>query len=393
MPRPHAAQREIIANARRYSVLACGRRFGKTTLLMDRAIAAMLAGQPVGWFAPTYKLLMDAWRVFVQRLQPVMRSSNASEHRMQIVTGGGLECWTLEDNDAGRSRKYARVIIDEAGLQRNLSERWHAAIRPTLADLSGDAWLAGTPKGRNDFWQLWQLGLSGDPDWVSWQRPTDANPHIPPSEIADMRASLPALIVAQEVDAEFVESDTTLFREADILRAHDDSAPCEPIPLRQYITAVDVGRRQDATVISTFDMTQRPYRRVAWSRLERIPYPRIQAAIDERATQYPGRLLVESNGVGDPVVENLTSPAEPFITTARSKLQALQSLQLLFERGDLRAAWDARERTALLAAAWDDSHTADEVMSLAIAASVLADATHSTDITPVVRRASRWQTI
>ena len=42
---------------------------------------------------------------------------------------------------------------------------------------------------------------------------------------------------------------------------------------------------------------------------------------------------------------------------------------------------------------WNDAHTADEVMSLAIAASVLADATHDSDVRPVERRANRWKAI
>jgi 5-enolpyruvylshikimate-3-phosphate synthase len=41
-------------------------------------------------------------------------------------------------------------------------------------------------------------------------------------------------------------------------------------------------------------------------------------------------------------------------------------LQLLFEQGDIRAQWDARERAALVGCSWDEEHTPDEVMSLAI---------------------------
>ena len=129
--------------------------------------------------------------------------------------------------------------------------------------------------------------------------------------------------------------------------------------------------RRDATVINTFDVTQRPYTRVAFDRLERISYPLIQQHIERRALAYPGIVWVESNGVGDPVVENLRVQVEPFLTTARSKLQALQALQLLFEQGDIAAQWDARERAALIGCSWDEDHTPDEVMSLAIFASAV----------------------
>jgi len=130
-----------------------------------------------------------------------------------------------------------------------------------------------------------------------------------------------------------------------------------------------VGRRRDATIINTFDITALPYQRVMFDRLERVPYPVIQSKIDARARAYPGPLHIESNGIGDPLIENLSVKAIPFVTTARSKVQAIEAAQLLFERGELKMAWDdSRERAALTSAAWDDDHTADEVMSLAIGA-------------------------
>lgn len=362
LPTLHNGQQRICNEARRYNVIACGRRFGKTMLLQDVAIDCLLDGLPVGWFAPDYKKLKDAWREMRSTLAPIMKNADASDHRMELITGGTIDFWTLVDKDAGRSRKYKRVIIDEAGLVKDLTELWHAAIRPTLADYAGDAWLAGTPKGRNGFWELWERG-GVDPDWAHWQMPTDANPYITREEIADMRLSMPALVVAQEIDAEFTEGELTLFRITDIERA-DHHKPREQSV--SYTTSVDVGRRHDATVINTFDTSQLPYRRVAFERLERVPYPKIQERIEARAKLYPGTVVVESNGIGDPVIENLSVSVTPFVTTAKSKMQALQALQLLFEQGNIEATWDARERAALIACSWDDDHTADEVMSLAL---------------------------
>jgi hypothetical protein len=367
LPRMHSGQAQIARESKRFNVLSCGRRYGKTTLLQEMLIRPALDGYPVGYFAPNYNLLLESWRSLNNTLKPIMKRTNANEHRMELITGGMLDFWTLDNPDAGRSRKYKRVIIDEAGLVKRLMEAWHAAIRPTLADLAGDAWLAGTPKGRNGFWELWSLG-STDPSWAHWQMPTDANPFIPRDEILAMRASMPALVVAQEVDAEFTEGELTLFAIADIDRA---AQPYDLPSTGQWLTTVDVGRRRDATVINTFDISQRPYRRVDFDRLERVPYPLIQQHIEAQSRRWPGALVIESNGVGDPLIENLDVQAEPFITTARSKLQALQALQLLFEQGNIAATWDARERAALIGCSWDEQHTPDEIMSLAIFASVV----------------------
>jgi hypothetical protein len=55
-------------------------------------------------------------------------------------------------------------------------------------------------------------------------------------------------------------------------------------------------RRRDATVINTIDITSLPYQRVAFERLERVPYPLIQSTIERRARAYPGPVHIESNG-------------------------------------------------------------------------------------------------
>jgi hypothetical protein len=179
-------------------------------------------------------------------------------------------------------------------------------------------------------------------------------------------------VFAAEYDCDFALSGLNLFMVDDIDRV---AQPYDRPTIGQWLTTVDVGRRRDATVINTFDISRRPYRRVDFERLERVPYPLIQHRIASQAQRWPGRLVIESNGVGDPLIENLDVEAEPFVTTAKSKLQALQALQLLFEQSNIRAAWDARERAALIGCSWDEQHTPDEVMSLAIFAHIVTQDT------------------
>src|SRR6185437_834709 len=149
LPRLHPAQRRIQRESRRFNVLACGRRFGKPTYSLNRLIPPALAGFPVGFFAPKYKYLADAFRVFKRVLKPVIRHKNETEKRIELITGGVLEFWSLQDPDAGRSRKYKRVAVDEAAMVKGLEHAWNASIRPTLTDLKGDADFYSTPKGRD----------------------------------------------------------------------------------------------------------------------------------------------------------------------------------------------------------------------------------------------------
>jgi predicted phage terminase large subunit-like protein len=202
----HAGQKQLAREARRFNIACMGRRWGKTRfgidLLMDKGMA--LEGRPVGWFAPQYKLLEEVYREARRVLQPVIVAANSQQHRLELLGGGTIDFWTLDNPDAGRGRKYARVIIDEAAMARNLEEAWTQAIRPTLADLSGDAWFLSTPKGKGFFKTLFDKADS-DPDWMRWQMPTSTNPYIQPGEIEAMRHDLSSIVFQQEILAEFVD--------------------------------------------------------------------------------------------------------------------------------------------------------------------------------------------
>lgn len=212
LPRPHEAQRAILASTARWRVTCAGRRFGKSTLAINRLVGPALEGFPVAYFSPTYGMLTEVWREFARVLRPVLRRTNAQEHRMELVTGGVLDMWSLDTPDVARGRKYRRIGIDEAAMVDHLLETFNLVIRPTLADYAGDADFYSTPRGFNDFHTLYQRGQGADPDWQSWHQPTSANPFIPASEIAAMRAEMTSLQFSQEVLADFVNLDGGLFR-------------------------------------------------------------------------------------------------------------------------------------------------------------------------------------
>lgn len=204
----HPGQQRILESKARYRVAACGRRFGKTLLAVEW-LALMpggaLDGKPVGFFAPSYKLLLEVWSDMERTLKPVIAKANKTEMRIELITGGKLDFWTLEDKDAGRGRKYARIVIDEAAHARYLQDAWERAISPTLTDYQGEAWFISTPNGINFFHDLYQRGNSPDfADWASFHMPSTFNPHLPPGEIATKRAELPDMVFRQEYLAEFV---------------------------------------------------------------------------------------------------------------------------------------------------------------------------------------------
>src|SRR4026209_1130331 len=104
VPALHSAQKKIVNEARRFNVLACGRRFGKTLLGIQLDIYPALDGYPVAWFSPTYKYLNDAWRDMARIVKPICRRVAVQEHRLDLITGGVIDMWSLDSPDSARAR-------------------------------------------------------------------------------------------------------------------------------------------------------------------------------------------------------------------------------------------------------------------------------------------------
>ena len=217
LPIRHLGQDEVFHGAKRFNVVVCGRRWGKTSLGQIVAIKALITKQTVGWFAPNYKFLVESFKEIRHLLGDAAISVNATTFRIEIEDGGVIEFWTLENPDAGRSRMYDVAIVDEAGLVLELAERWREAIRATLIDTKGEAWFFGTPKPPRAirlkdyaFYQFYCRGLEEKDGWKSFHRPSANNPHLSRSEI-DLMRSEPGMtkrIARQEIDAEFLSEST-----------------------------------------------------------------------------------------------------------------------------------------------------------------------------------------
>lgn len=337
LPNRHPGQQQVAKEARRFNVVACGRRWGKTTFGIDRAIAPEVLRYPVGWFSPTYKMLLDVWREADRITGPIQQWRSVQDHRLEFISGGILEFWSLDNEDAARGRKYRRVIIDEAGILARLMEAWNFVIRPTLADFRGDGWFFSTPKGRNGFYQLWQMGQDPlQPEWRSWQMPTAINPRIAASEIEALRRSLPDRVFRQEVLAEFLEDAGGVFR--GVVGAATATRRESGKSGHQYVIGADWGKLNDFTVFVVLDVTTSSV--VYLDRFNHIDYAvqmgRLKALCERFA---PVALVVERNSMGEPLVETLVRiglPVVAFQTTNASKMAIIDSLALAFERSELR---------------------------------------------------------
>jgi hypothetical protein len=311
----------------------------------------ILDGYPVAWFAPNYKFLTEAWRNIRRTLRPVTATVNKQERRIEFIGGGSIDFWSLTDPDAGRSFKYKRVVVDEAGLVKNLLEAWNEGIRPTLTDLKGDAWFLGTPKGRNYFATLYDIGQ--DPlneEWASWQRPTITNTTIPDlaAEIEAARTGMPERSFKQEYLAEILDDGGGVFRRVKEAIDRDRTQNEAATPGRKNALGVDLARVEDFTVLIVLDETGR---QIYFDRFNQISWERQISEILRVAKLYNAHVVMDSTGVGDPIFEQVRKQwrdVEGFQITASSKEPLIDALAIALEQSHLRLMDIAVQTSELL---------------------------------------------
>jgi len=212
VPKLFDAQRTIMTDTHRFKVLACGRRFGKTTVAKSDMVRRLLRGQAVSFMTPVYKTLEEVWDDTKHIVNALITDKNESNHSLVLKTGGKLECWSLIEPNRIRSRGYDYIYIDEAAFVPNLLQSWNKVLRPMLADRIGGAMFMSSPRGYNDFYKLYQNARE-DSDWASFQHPTWDNPHIATLEVDKIKSSLPASDFDQEYGAMFTSKSGLIFKE------------------------------------------------------------------------------------------------------------------------------------------------------------------------------------
>jgi hypothetical protein len=295
---------------------------------------------------------------------------------------------SADNPDSLRGEGLDLAILDECAFMQESA--WTEAIRPALSDRKGRAIFISTPKGRNWFWRLFQQGIAGDNNIMSWQLPTVDNPYIDPSEVEAARQSLPEIVYRQEFLAEFIE-DSGLFRRV-MDAVHFDDPLTEPEEGRQYVAGVDVAAQVDFTVVTVLDTSSR--KEVYKDRFNRVEYPVLEdrlAAVYERFKLQS--MVIESNSIGRPVIDHMRTRGlqiQEFNTTKATKTAVIQQLQSAFEHGEIKILNDAVAIAELLAyegrqmsgywqyGAPEGTHD-DCVMSLAIAWDAISNVVRAFD--------------
>jgi hypothetical protein len=206
LPTPHEKQQYLLDHRKRFNVLKCGRRFGKTELCQELILEAFENGWYVGYFSPTYKDLYEVWKTTLNNFHSIIVNKSETVKQCVFVNGSKVDFWSMEDPNSGRGRKYHRAIMDECEKAGKFEDAWQQAIAPTLTDFGGDAYFLSTPQfGQTYFKKLCKFQERDPEHWATFVYSTYDNPFIDRGEIELMRAVIDPLVFRCEYMAEDVD--------------------------------------------------------------------------------------------------------------------------------------------------------------------------------------------
>ena len=205
---PHRWQAEIESRLKRFSVLVCHRRFGKTVLSVNRLIAAALSTDRPDWrgayIAPYCKqaktVVWDYLKRYCGPDSGVEARFSESELRADLANGARIRLLGANDPDSLRGVYLDGAVFDE--MAQMPLRVWSEVIRPALADRKGWALFIGTPQGRNVFYDLFRRAQR-DPDWYAGLYRVSFTGLLDPDELAAAQREMSPEEYEQEFECSF----------------------------------------------------------------------------------------------------------------------------------------------------------------------------------------------
>lgn len=230
----------------RWACLVCHRRAGKTKATINEQIKrAITLDRPdgrLGYIAPFRGQAKEiAWNYLKADSMPLWKGEpSESELRVTLLNGASIRLYGGDNPDAIRGGYFDDVVLDEFGDQRpNL---WGDVVRPMLADRNGSATFIGTPKGKNEFWEVYQKSRR-DPEWFSMMLRASDSGLIPQDELDAMLKDMGTDRYMQEMECSFEAAIHGAFY-GEQLRAMDAEKRIAPLEIDRDVrvhTAWDLG--------------------------------------------------------------------------------------------------------------------------------------------------------
>jgi hypothetical protein len=248
---------QFLTTDKRWSVAVAHRRAGKTVACIQKLTKAALEFERsegrFAYVAPLFNQAKDvAWTYLKRYAVALGCEMNESELRIDFKNGSRIRLYGADNPDRLRGLYLDGIVLDEYADMR--PSVWGEIIRPMLADRQGWATFIGTPKGKNEFYNVWHHAQT-DPDWFALMLRASETGLIPEAELTDAARGMTPEQFAQEFECSFDAAIMGAYFGKEIAEAERDHrvTALEIEPLLPVHTAWDLGMG-DATSIWFFQV-------------------------------------------------------------------------------------------------------------------------------------------
>jgi hypothetical protein len=202
-----------------------------------------------GYVAP-YRSQAKAvvWDYLKRYAEPLIKVSNESELQIELHNGSRIKLFGADNADAMRGLGFDGLYLDEYGDFK--PSIWGNILRPALSDKQGWCVFGGTPKGKNQFWQIYQTASKSPDEWFLLRLPASTSGLLPESELAAARAQLSEDQYLQEMECSFEAAILGAYYGTEMREATEQNriVPVEYDTSLPVHTAWDLGFRDDTAI-------------------------------------------------------------------------------------------------------------------------------------------------
>lgn len=239
--------------SQRWACLVAHRRAGKTVAAINDIVRAALmckSFNPLFAYIAPYRSQAKSvvWDYLKHFAEPIIKTSNESELTVELVTGAKIRLFGADNADAMRGLGFDGVYMDEYGDFK--PSVWGNVIRPTLSDKQGWAVFGGTPKGKNQFWQIYETAKKNPEEWFHLVLKASESGLLPKTELLAAAAQISDDQFLQEYECSFEAAILGAFYGIELRQLEDTGHICKVdydknIPVH---TAWDLGYRDDTAI-------------------------------------------------------------------------------------------------------------------------------------------------
>lgn len=257
---PRPGQAPLHGWLKRFNVIVCHRRWGKTVFsvneLADQALRCEKESPQYAYIAPTYgqaeRIAWDMLKKYTKNIPGVIYNESKLTCTIpRADRGDRIKIMLLgaENPDSIRGIYLDGVILDEFA---EMDPRvWGQVVRPAVADRKGWAIFIGTPKGENHFYDVYRTALKNSgKGWFTIVHKSSTSGVLPNDEVDALRAEMTEDEFAQEMECSFSAALTGAYWGKQIKDAEETKRICRVPhdPALEVDTFWDLGVN-DTTVI------------------------------------------------------------------------------------------------------------------------------------------------